>query len=110
LRFITSAEACPTKHMGLLTLASDSSAPGAIVLFRNPRTVDAVLAFHSLAPHDFQYSIRMNHTSVSNFNIKKCAKWMHTCSVAYCASAAAHVTTAPSVLWCICQPGAAYGS
>ena len=34
-------------------------------MLRNPRTVDAVLAFHSLAPHDFQYSIRMNHTSVS---------------------------------------------
>ena len=27
--------------------------------------MDAVLAFHSLALHDFQYSIRMNHTSVS---------------------------------------------
>lgn len=31
---------------------------------RNPRTVDAVLAFHSLVPHDLQYSIRVNHTSV----------------------------------------------
>lgn len=32
---------------------------------RNPRTVDALLAFHSLVPTDVSYSIRTNHTAVS---------------------------------------------
>lgn len=35
------------------------------MLLRYPRTVDAVVAFHSLVPTAVSYSIRTNHTSVS---------------------------------------------